>query len=319
MPSARSARSAGETKPTDRLWLAAHDGDRDRVGPVPLGIGMAAGLLGEAVLAGKLTLRDGLLVRKGTEYSWDLALAALLARMARDEQVEERSAQADTAKQAPTERPASHRAPTPVVGSARVPARPPAAYAFAAMRQSDAWGPAAPPESQWADLVAPDAPEDADETTDGVTGVHDLAVWLAFLAQGDAEQWVIDRLAEDGLVYQGQRRRLLRTSTSRWLPSDSVVSGMPGTAIVTAVQRGHPLSFGDLYLAGLMRAIGLDHKAFASLSSSQRQTLRDQVRFRLSGLDADEVEDPVARRGPMLIELLDAATAAVGNHARLRR
>ncbi|WP_229070842.1 GPP34 family phosphoprotein [Actinoplanes sp. DH11] len=73
-------------RPADNLWLAAHDNVRftATVGARPLGIGLAAALIGELIHDGHVELQEGeLLRRKG--YSDDPALQPLLDTM----QVEE--------------------------------------------------------------------------------------------------------------------------------------------------------------------------------------------------------------------------------------
>ncbi|MBG0569175.1 GOLPH3/VPS74 family protein [Actinoplanes aureus] len=81
--------SAVSTRLTDDFWLAANDGTKRKeqvIADWPLGVGTAAGLLGELIYAGYLELRDGELFRCGETMSDDPALHTVLATMAEEEQ-----------------------------------------------------------------------------------------------------------------------------------------------------------------------------------------------------------------------------------------
>lgn len=132
---------------------------------------------------------------------------------------------------------------------------------------------------------------------------QDLYEWIRYLAIEDrAAQLVTNRLSQRGSVTLEQRRKLFGGSTSRFVPRDSYVSGVPTSRIITGLQRRERLDLQTLVLAGLYLATGLHQQALESLTPSDRAELAGQ----LKGMN------------PMLRELLRAAEQIVGEAVMIR-
>ena len=126
-------------------------------------------------------------------------------------------------------------------------------------------------------------------------------MWLSYLAyEGRAEQRVLDRLTRTGLVRRQERRRLLRGTTVRFEPYDSVAAATPANKLCIAVQGRRRLTDHQLLLAGLYLATGLHHHALATLSPNEWSWLADELKRRLNDTWR---------------ELLQAADSAVGEAA----
>jgi Golgi phosphoprotein 3 GPP34 len=219
---------------TDDFWLAAHDtvSGRPQMAAVPLGIGLAAGLLGELLFTGHITISKGLLYLQSAVPPEDPALVPLVAQLDEEER---------------------------------------------GRRQ-----------------LAVGAHEESG---------HDLYEWIRYLAIEDrAAQLVTNRLSRSGSVTLEQRRKLFGGSTSRFVPRDSYVSGVPASRILTGLQRREQLDPQTLVLAGLFLATGLHQQALESLTPSDRADLAHQLR----GMH------------PMLRELLRAAEQIVGEAVMTR-
>lgn len=274
MPPAELSRLA------DHLWLAAHDSVNDKscIGEWPLGVGVATALLAELVHDRFLELREGELFRTTQAPLNDPALSPLLVTM----QAEER------------DRPS----PVPL---ARVRASERDGWARSVSNGQD-WPAASSDRRSWHPAARQDwSPQPGpDETRHRMHG-HELGTWISYLAHSRrAEKLVTERLARAGLVERQEHRRLLRGTTERFVPHDSVVAGNPANVITTTVQRGMKLPLPGLLLAGLFLTTGLHHHALATLEPPERARLEDQIRRGLPG---------------PLQELLWAADAAVGEAA----
>lgn len=219
---------------TDDFWLAAHDtfSGKPQLVAGPLGIGLAAGLLGELLFTGHISVSKGRLYLHFAPPPEDPALAPILAQL--DE--EERSRQ----------------------------------------------------------HLAGEAHEQSG---------HDLYEWIRYLAIEDrAAQLVTNRLSQSGIVTLEQRRKFFGGSTSRFVPRDSYVSGIPASRIITGLQRRERLDLQTLVLAGLLLATGLHQQALESLTPNERAHLADQLKS----------------MNPMLRELLRAAEQIVGEAVMTR-
>ena len=279
---------------TDQLWLAAHDGvgGRPCIAEWPLGVGLAAGLLGELIHGGCLTLHHDELVRTGHSLPEDPALQPLLGTMAAEEQ-----------RQTPVPVPPRPRQPVEQheEWDESIPSHHGTAWADQ-VSQAHAWQ-ARPADVGQRAAVQERSPRHRHmhEQTQHHRPGHDLREWLSYLAyERRAESLVIDRLARAGLVQRRERRRLLGGATMRYVPCDSAVSGSPACKVRIAVQAGRGLSPTYLLLAGLFLATGLHEQALAPLSRLERSQLADELRH---GLD------------DMSRELLRAADAAIGEAA----
>lgn len=276
--------SAGSTRLTDGLWLAAHDSvnGKSQIGEWPLGVGLATGLLAELIHSGFLELRQGELFRFAAEPPNDPALRPLLVKMEAEEQ-----------RRQPAR--AQARAPVTARGDYDWPSQVGDARRWPVAEHDDGDGPGRPRDGV-SRLLSPAQ----DETRHRKHG-HQLGTWMSYLAyEARAEYRVIDRLSRAGLVRKEQRRRLLGGTAVRYVPYDSVASGTPANSISSAVQSRRGLDWSELMLAGLLLATGLHHHALATLSPLERSELADQLK---RGLD------------PMSRELLRAADAAIGEAA----
>lgn len=284
---------------TDDFWLTAHDSVRSRplIGELPLGYGLAAGLLAELLQDGHLRLRDGQLFRTEGKRCNDPALQPLLAKMA----AEERHAEPDSP--APRPRTPVDRHP----GWDRTPTRDATGKHVTA--EDSRTRPINVPETQpWPGMHADHSrrPKHHRAGNELRTPGHDLGDWLSYLAyDGRAEKQVIDRLASCGLAKRQEFKRFLSGATVRYVPYDSVAAGSPATRLRIAVQNDHRLNVHrldqeQLLLAGLFLATGLHHQALATLSASERAHLTDELK---NGL------------GPTARQLLRAVDAAVGEAA----
>jgi hypothetical protein len=294
--------SAGPSRLTNELWLAAHDSTTGRtwVGARPLAVGLATGLLAELVHDGFLKLQNGTLFRTSETPPDDPALGPLLVKM----QAEERSRlppPSPVRTGVPEGR--GHSAPlrdtnAPDWSPSRETLDWPSSVSNAQDRPSSArhlrdWP---PPAQGWSS-----PPHAVPEQTRHSTRGHELSTWMSYLADEQrAEMRVIDRLARAGLVRQEQHRRVFGGITVRYVPYDSVVSGNPANTITSAIVRGRHLPCSQLFLAGLFLATGLHHHALATLTPSERSELAGQL-----GRHLDEPSR----------ELLRAADTAVGEAA----
>jgi hypothetical protein len=131
----------------------------------------------------------------------------------------------------------------------------------------------------------------------------DLREWIRYLAiDNRAADLVTNRLSQRGIVILEQRRKLFGGATSRFVPRDSYVSGVPANRIIVTLQRRETLDQRVLTLAGLMLATGLHQQALESLNSDERAALAGQLRS----------------LNPMLRELLRAAEQIVGEAVMTR-
>lgn len=273
--------SAGLSRLTDDLWLAAHDSVNGKrsIGEWPLGVGLATGLLAELVGGGFVELREGELFRTTQVPPDDPALYQLLVTMRTEERHWPSPAplvRARASVQDGWDRPASD------------------GEAWPAASERRSWHPAA--RQDW----SPQPQLGPGETRHRMRG-HELAVWISYLAHSQrAEKLVTERLARAGLVQRLEHRRLFLGATVRFVPYDSVVAGNPANLITTAVQRGMTLPLPGLVLAGLFLTTGLHHHALAPLEPRERTRLDDQISRRLPDV---------------LQELLQAADVAVGEAA----
>jgi hypothetical protein len=138
---------------------------------------------------------------------------------------------------------------------------------------------------------------------------HDLALWIDFLAFARwVEARVAERVARTGRALPVERRRLLRSSSRRIVPRDSVVAGTPAFAINESVRRGqvHELTTAQLFLVGLMVATRLDQHALFPLQLREREVLNREL-FRLQSSNQTATA------------LLKAADVAVSSAAMTRR
>ena len=266
----------------DELWLAAHDGvkGRPRLGPWALGVGLGTALLAELVYSGYLQLREGEFFRTRRDLSDDPALRPLLSKMQTEEQ-----------SWAPAELPVHARARSHD-GLAWSPEGSYGRHGYALTPDRFVQLPPSP-----AGRDGRSVPEENRRRLRG----HRHAEWLSYLAyQGRAEGLVVDRLSRVGLARAKQERRLLRATTTSFVPHDSVASGTPANRLSVALQGRERLGRSQLCLAGLILATGLHHHAFATLDLADRSYLSDELRRGL--------EEPSR-------ELLRAADAAVGEAA----
>jgi hypothetical protein len=277
--------SAEPTRLTDDLWLAAHDERQGKphIGEVALGVGMAVGLIAELVHGKLYELRGAQLFRTTAELPDDPTLSPLLQKMAEEEQSAPPSVRAHARMQTARDDfdwpPAAHGTPR----------WPPAAD------DGRGWTAAAP-----YDDLKPRHARVRQEEQHRPRG-HDLRRWMSYLSyERCGELHVIDRLARRGLVHRQERRQLFGGVTVRYVPYDSVVSGLPANRISFTVSSGRLLPLPDLLLAGLFLATGLHHHALATLSPSEHALLSEQLVRRL--------DDPSRT-------LLRAADAAVGDAA----
>ena len=290
---------AEPTRLTDNLWLAAHDSVNGKpwIGDWPLGVGLAAGLLAELIHAGSLELRRGELFRTAAEPPGDPALRPLMIKMQSEEQ--------DWPPNPPAFSPRGRASARPAAKDER---------AWHTQTQTPAW-PMQPRENHGWPTPAPDDQEWPPDVYDGqdwhvLRGReesrhrqrgHPLGAWMSYLAyERRAEDRVIDRLSRTGLGRRRERRRLLGGTTVSYVPCDSVASGTAASGISIAVRSRRGLDESQLFLAGLFLATGLHHHALATLTSSERSELADELKRGL---------------GEMPRELLRAADAAVGEAA----
>ncbi|MEU8606427.1 GPP34 family phosphoprotein [Actinoplanes sp. NPDC048791] len=303
--------SAGPTRLTDDLWLAAHDSVNGtaQIGDWPLGVGLAAGLIAELIHDKLLELRQGELFRTTAELPVDPALRPLLAKMAAEEQSwpqtpqpsplriptqTSRAARDDRGRSGPVS--GEPDGPTPALDDYGWPTQTHDRRDLPALTHADHRRPAHAQTSDGRSWRPPAVREQHRHHQRG----HQLRLWMSYLAYDSrAEARVLDRLSRTGLILRDERRRLFGGTTVRYLPYDSVISGSPANTISTAVQHGRPLNQTQLLLTGLFLATGLHHHALATLSPHERAVLAHALR----GLDEQSRE------------LLRAADAAVGEAA----
>lgn len=278
---------------TDHLWLAAHDSvnGKPRIGEWPLGLGLATGLLGELIHDGCLELQNGALFRTGGGRCEDPALWLLLDKMAAEERTWLSPAAPSSHPHTEQYVPGGWKQPVP--GISDWPAQ--TFGSGAAQRDSNS-------AREWPVVPTGDHPvQPPHQSSQHRRRGHELRTWMSYLAyEGRAESRVVDRLSRLGLVRQQERRRLLGSSTVRYVPCNSVVAGSPASLIRIAIQNGRGLDRSQLLLAGLFLATGLHHHALSSLTPPQRSHLADDLRRNL---------DVMTR------ELLLAADAAIGEAA----
>ncbi len=113
--------------------------------------------------------------------------------------------------------------------------------------------------------------------------------------------WLVRRNMRGSITLE-QRRKLFGGVTSRFVPRDSYVSGVPANRIIITLQRRGKLDQRELTLAGLFLATGLHQQTLESLTSDERADLAGQLR----SLD------------PMIRELLRAAEQIVGEAVMTR-
>ena len=270
------------TRPTDDLWLTAHDGVGVRKARVisarPLGIGLATGLLTELVHGGWCQLWEGRLFRtevepltgKAVKPPKDFALQTLLDQM----QVDEQDWPLPKPQRSRTYR-AAHSLP-PQIG--------------------DYW----PPEAQAAG-GSPPVPKETKPSGPG----HDPREYMTWLAYEDrAVRLVGDRLARIGLVQREEERRRFRGGTTvRYVPYNTVLTGNPANQLTGAVQHWVALDWSRLFYAELLFVTGLHQHALFGLTPSQHHGLRYLLKKGLEGPSR---------------ELLDVAEVTVKDAAGIR-
>ena len=106
-----------------------------------------------------------------------------------------------------------------------------------------------------------------------------LREWIRFLAiENRAADLVTMRLTQSGSITVEHRRKLLGGATSRFVPRDTYVSGVPANRVLTSLERQETLDAKSLVLAGLLLATGLHQEALNTLSSDGRAELARQLR-----------------------------------------
>jgi Golgi phosphoprotein 3 GPP34 len=272
--------SAGPARLTDDFWLAAHDS-----------------------VNGKPKIG-----------AWPLAVGlatGLLAELVHDQFLELRDGELfrDNARPAPDD-PALRPVLAGMVNEERTW---PTAPVTAGPPEMGGWGARAP---QYGDRPMQVQPPDRHRQRG-----HDLGAWISYLAYEDrAEKRVIDRLSRTALIRQEQRRRVFGSTTMRYRPYDSFVSGTPANAITSTLQGRRQLSWSELFLAGLFLATGLHHHALATLDAAEKSLLSQQLKYGLHdhylpGLLDLSGREQVPDLQQMSRELLRAADTAVGEAA----
>ncbi|WIM99940.1 GPP34 family phosphoprotein [Actinoplanes oblitus] len=278
-------------KLTDKYWLAAHDSLRGkpRTNERVLGIGLAAGLLGELVHDRCVKVRDGRLLRVSGKRSDDPALYPLLSKMVEEER---RSVPpVSSVPRQPVKQFGDGGPAIPTGGGADWPTQEFTVASGLPRRRGD---------QGWLDGQGTGGRHAQPPPEPPMPAGHDLRLWMSYLAcDRRADLLVIERLTRAGFA-KPLERWWRPGSTVRYVPYDSAFAGAPASAIREAVKKGDRLAPSDLLLAGLMFATGLHQHALASLTPSDRRTLSEELSSRL---------DSSSR------QLLKAADAAVGEAA----
>jgi hypothetical protein len=106
-----------------------------------------------------------------------------------------------------------------------------------------------------------------------------LPVWLGTLAE-TAEDAVARRLVADGIVTAARSGFLRRGA--RWVPAEMSTAAWPAARLRMLLIRSEPLAAGDVVLAGLAVACGLESRLLWDTPPETRQYL-DYLRFALAG------------------------------------